>query len=109
MTAEELQGIESRFKGMNRRLDEMTESIKGGPSFNTKQVIAILVLFFITVFSAGAWASSMQAGLKTNTETLIEIRGDLKQLGEVAVLKAQVEYLKSQINTMQIRLDSGGR
>jgi len=91
------------------RFDQMDEKLKLGPSFNTKQLAAILIVFSGTVFAAGAWANSINQGLASNNETLVEIRADLKQLGEVAVLKAQVDNLKQQINLMQIRLDASGR
>lgn len=99
MTAEDLKAIEARFTRMDDRLD-------AGPSFNTKQIGAIVAVFAMTVFAAGAWANSIHEGLASNTATLVEIRTDLKQLGEVAVLKAQVDNLKAQINLMQLRIDA---
>ena len=100
---------ESETKALEAWRAKMEKRINDGPSFNTRQMGVILGTFALTLFAAGAWASSMREGLANNTAALVDIRADLKQLGEVAVLKAQVENLKSQINSMQIRLDAAGR
>lgn len=93
-------------EALGKRLEEMDQRINAGPTFNTKQMGIIIGTFAFTLFAAGAWANSIQQGLSTNNATLVDIRADLKQLGEVAVLKANVDNLKAQIVRMQEKLDT---
>ncbi len=90
---------------MEKRMSDVEDELKK-PLIPQRQLILGLVASITLIFAAGGWAAVMQSNVKTMGETLIEMRGDLKKLGEVSTMKIELDLVKGEVTRLRNERDA---
>ena len=98
MTDEQVREIEQRLGSVENQMNR--------PLLTTKQLVAVLVTACSFIFAAGSWANSVQSSIAGIESTLLETRTDLRQLGEVAILRARIDSLNTEVERLRNRLEA---
>ena len=96
---------EDQAREIEQRLGSVEDQVNR-PLLTTKQLAAVLVTVCSFIFAAGAWANSVQSSIAGIETTLLETRTDLRQLGEVAILRARIDSLNTEVERLRNRLEA---
>jgi len=63
-------------------------------------LIAVVSVLSV-VFAAGGWAASTHLSITSIEKTLVSMHADLKQLGDVSILRIRMETLSEEVDRLR--------
>jgi len=77
------------------------ESVVNRPLVSPKQMLVAVTAVLSVVFAAGGWAASTHISIVSIERTLVNMHADLKQLGDVSILRIRVETLSQEVDRLR--------